>query len=95
MAKDQQPGILAQLSETLTLVLSGLLTGFGQRVLVTEFLQNTRDSIAAGIRAYDGGATSLADTLGNKGNMRWDDSLKHLYRSGFIPKDVFKANAMS
>ena len=93
--KEQQPGILARLSETLTFVLSqGLLTGFTQRVLVTEFLQNTSDPVAAGIRAYDGGATSLADALRYKGNVRWDDSLKALYRSGLIPEDVFKANAM-
>jgi twitching motility protein PilT len=93
--KDQQPGILARLSETLTFVLSqGLLTGFSQRVLVTEFLQNTSDAVAAGIRAYDGGATSLADALRYKGNLRWDDSLKGLYRTGMIPEDVFKANSM-
>ncbi|MEI6714203.1 MAG: ATPase, T2SS/T4P/T4SS family [Verrucomicrobiota bacterium] len=93
--KDQQPGILARLSETLTFVLSqGLLTGFNGRVMVTEFLQNTSDAVAAGIRAYDGGATSLADALRYKGNLRWDDSLRHLYRDGKIPEDIFKANAM-
>jgi hypothetical protein len=46
------------------------------------------------IRAYDGGATSLADALRYEGNLRWDDSLMHLYRAGKIPEDVFKANAM-
>ena len=93
--KDQHSGILARLSETLTFVLSqGLLTGFSQRVLVTEFLQNTCDAASAGIRAYDGGATSLADMLRYKGNLRWDDSLRQLYRAGLIPEDVFRANAM-
>ena len=94
--KEQQPGILARLSETLTFVLSqGLITGFNGRVLVTEYLQNTSDAVSAGIRAYDGGATSLADALRYKGNLRWDDSLMHLYRAGQIPEDVFKANAMA
>lgn len=93
--KDQHSGILARLSETLTFVLSqGLLTGFSQRVLVTEFLQNTNDATSAGIRTYDGGATSLADMLRYKGNLRWEDSLMQLYRAGRIPEDVFRANAM-
>lgn len=94
--KEQQPGILARLSETLTFVLSqGLITGFNGRVLVTEYLQNTSSAVSAGIRAYDGGATSLADALRYKGNLRWDDSLMYLYRAGKIPEDIFKANAMS
>ncbi len=94
--KEQQPGILARLSETLTFVLSqGLITGFNGRVLVTEYIQNTSDAVSAGIRAYDGGATSLADALRYRGNLRWDDSLLQLYRAGKIPEDVFKANAMS
>jgi len=93
--KEQQPGILARLSETLTFVLSqGLITGFNGRVLVTEYIQNTSDAVSAGIRAYDGGATSLADALRYKGNLRWDDSLLQLYRAGKIPEAVFKANAM-
>lgn len=93
--KEQQGGILQRLGETLTFVLSqGLLTGFSGRVLVTEYLQNTTDPVAAGIRSYDGAATSLVDALRVKGNMRWDDCLKQLYRSSLIPEDVFKANAM-
>lgn len=93
--KEQQHGILQRLGETLTFVLSqGLLTGFNGRVLVTEYLQNTTDPVSAGIRSYDGAATSLADALRVKGNLRWDDSLKKLYRDGLIPEDVFKANVM-
>jgi twitching motility protein PilT len=63
-------------------------------VLVTEYLQNTSDPVAAGIRAYDGAATSLVDALRVKGNMRWDDCLKNLYRNGHLPEDVFKANLL-
>ena len=93
--KEQQGGILQRLAETLTFVLSqGLLTGFNGRVLVTEYLQNTTDPVAAGIRSYDGAATSLTDALRVKGNMRWDDCLKQLYRSSLIPEDIFKANVM-
>ena len=91
--KEQQSGILQRLGETLTFVLSqGLLTGFSGRVLVTEYLQNTSDPVAAGIRSYDGAATSLTDALRVKGNLRWDQSLKQLYRNGLIPEDVFNAN---
>jgi twitching motility protein PilT len=94
--KEQQPGILHRLSETLTFVLSqGLLTGFNERVLVTEYLQNTSDAVSAGIRAYDGSATSLADALRYKGNLRWDQSLTNLYRSGRISEDVFNSNQLS
>ena len=93
--KEQQSGILQRLSETLTFVLSqGLLTGFNGRVLVTEYLQNTSDPVAAGIRSYDGAATSLVDALRVKGNLRWDQSLKGLYRAGQIPEEVFNANLM-
>ncbi len=93
--KDQQPGILHRLSETLTFVLSqGLLTGFNGRVLVTEYLQNTSDAVSAGMRAYDGSATSLADALRYKGNLRWDQSLINLYRAGHISEDVFNANLL-
>jgi twitching motility protein PilT len=93
--KDQQPGILHRLSETLTFVLSqGLLTGFNGRVLVTEYLQNTSEAVAAGMRAYDGSATSLADALRYKGNLRWDQSLINLYRAGHISEDIFNANLM-
>ncbi|RYD38261.1 MAG: hypothetical protein EOP86_01365 [Verrucomicrobiaceae bacterium] len=94
--KDQQGGILHRMSETLTFVLSqGLLTGFNGRVLVTEFLQNTSEAVAAGIRAYDGNATSLADALRYKGNMRWDQSMMQLYRSGQISEAMFNANLLS
>lgn len=93
--KDQQPGVLHRLSETLTYVLSqGLLTGFNGRVLVTEYLQNTSETVAAGMRAYDGSATSLADALRYKGNLRWDQSLINLYRAGHISEDVFNANLL-
>jgi twitching motility protein PilT len=93
--KEQQNSILSRLSETMTFVLSqGLLTGFHGRVLVTEYLQNTSDPVAAGIRAYDGAATSLVDALRVKGNMRWDECLKGLYRNGLLPEDVFKANLL-
>lgn len=93
--KDQHSAILSRLSETLTFVLSqGLLTGFNGRVLVTEYLQNTSDPVAAGIRSYDGAATSLTDALRVKGNLRWDDCLKKLYRDGHLPEDVFKANLL-
>ncbi|MFO1484256.1 MAG: ATPase, T2SS/T4P/T4SS family [Verrucomicrobiaceae bacterium] len=93
--KDQQPGILHRLSETLTFVLSqGLLTGFNGRVLVTEYLQNTSEAVAAGMRAYDGSATSLADALRYKGNLRWDQSLINLYRAGHISEDIFNANLL-
>lgn len=93
--KEQQPGILHRLSETLTFVLSqGLLTGFNGRVLVTEYLQNTSEAVAAGMRAYDGSATSLADALRYKGNQRWDQSLINLYRAGHISEDIFNANLM-
>jgi twitching motility protein PilT len=91
--KEMQGGILHRLSETLTFVLSqGLLTGFNGRVLVTEYLQNTSEAVAAGIRAYDGAATSLEDALRCKGNLRWEESIKQHYRSGLLPEDVFKAN---
>ena len=94
--KDQQSGILHRLSETLTFVLSqGLLPGFKGRVLVTEFLQNTSEAVAAGMRAYDGSATSLADALRYKGNMRWDQSMMQLYRSGQISEALFNANLLS
>lgn len=93
--KDQQSGILHRLSETLTFVLSqGLLTGFSGRVLVTEYLQNTSEAVAAGMRAYDGSATSLADALRYKGNLRWDQSLINLYKAGHISEDIFNANLM-
>jgi twitching motility protein PilT len=93
--KEQQAGILSRLSETLTFVLSqGLLTGFAGRVLVTEYLQNTNEAVAAGMRAYDGSATSLADALRCKGNLRWDQSLINLYRGGQISEDVFNTNLM-
>ena len=86
-------GILQRLSETLTFVLSqGLLTGFTGRVLVTEYLQNTSEAVAAGIRAYDGAAPSLEDALRHKGNLRWEESIKQHFRSGLLPEDVFKAN---
>ncbi|WP_113961980.1 type IV pilus twitching motility protein PilT [Roseimicrobium gellanilyticum] len=91
--KDQQPGVLNRLGETLTFVLSqGLLTGFQGRVLVTEYLQNTSDTVGAGIRAYDGNATSLADALRYKGNLRWDSSMMQLYREGMISEQVFSTN---
>jgi twitching motility protein PilT len=94
--KEQQPGILHRLSETLTFVLSqGLLTGFNGRVLVTEYLQNTSEAVSAGMRAYDGSATSLADALRYKGNLRWDQSLINLYRAGHISEDVFNANLLA
>lgn len=93
--KEQQPGILHRLSETLTFVLSqGLLTGFNGRVLVTEYLQNTTEAVSAGMRAYDGSATSLADALRYKGNLRWDQSLINLYKGGQISEDIFNANLM-
>jgi twitching motility protein PilT len=93
--KEQHSGILHRLSETMTFVLSqGLLTGFTRRVLVTEYLQNTSEPVSAGIRAYDGSATSLADALRSKGNLRWDQSLMELYREGLIPESVFNANLM-
>lgn len=93
--KEHQPSILHRLSETLTFVLSqGLLTGFNGRVLVTEYLQNTSEAVAAGMRAYDGSATSLADALRYKGNLRWDQSLINLYRAGHISEDIFNANLM-
>lgn len=93
--KEQQPAILHRLGETLTFVLSqGLLTGFNGRVLVTEYLQNTSESVAAGIRAYDGNATSLADALRYKGNLRWDQSLLQLYRAGTISENIFNANLL-
>jgi len=93
--KEQQPSILHRLSETLTFVLSqGLLTGFNGRVLVTEYLQNTSEAVAAGMRAYDGSATSLADALRYKGNLRWDQSLINLYRAGHLSEDIFNANLM-
>ena len=86
-------GALHRLSETLTFVLSqGLLTGFNGRVLVTEYLQNTSEAVSAGIRAYDGAATSLEDALRYRGNLRWEDSVKQQYRNGLLPEDVFKAN---
>ncbi|MEN3943763.1 ATPase, T2SS/T4P/T4SS family [Prosthecobacter sp. SYSU 5D2] len=93
--KEQQPGILHRLSETLTFVLSqGLLTGFNGRLLVTEYLQNTSDAVAAGMRAYDGSATSLADSLRYKGNLRWDQCLMNHYRAGLVSEDVFNANLL-
>lgn len=94
--KEQQGGILHRLGETMTFVLSqGLLTGFNGRVLVTEYLQNTSDPVAAGIRAYDGAATSLVDALRVKGNLRWNQSLKELYRNGQIPEDIFNTNLLT
>lgn len=91
--KEMHGGILQRLSETLTFVLSqGLLTGFTGRVLVTEYLQNTSEAVAAGIRAYDGAAPSLEDALRHKGNLRWEESIKQHFRSGLLPEDVFKAN---
>jgi twitching motility protein PilT len=91
--KEQQSGILHRLSETLTFVLSqGLLTGFSGRVLVTEYLQNTSEAVSAGMRAYDGSATSLADALRYKGNLRWDQCLLNLYKSGLISEDIFSVN---
>lgn len=94
--KDQQNGILQRLAETMTFVLSqGLLTGYKGRVLVTEYLQNTTDPVSAGIRSYDGAATSLVDALRVKGNLRWDESLKGLYRGGKLSEDVFKANLLA
>ena len=91
--KELQGSVLQRLSETLSFVLSqGLLTGFSGRVLVTEYLQNTSDTVAAGIRSYDGAATSLEDALRYKGNLRWNESLKQHYRDGLLPEDVFKAN---
>lgn len=93
--KDQQHGVLHRLGETLTFVLSqGLLTGFNGRVLVTEYLQNTSEAVSAGIRAYDGSATSLEDALRCKGNMRWNQSLMNLYREGKISEEVFNANML-
>ncbi|HBJ85720.1 MAG TPA: hypothetical protein DDZ88_17975 [Verrucomicrobiales bacterium] len=93
--KEQHVSILHRLGETMTFVLSqGLLTGFTRRVLVTEYLQNTSEPVSAGIRAYDGSATSLADALRSKGNLRWDQSLMELYREGLIPENVFNANLM-
>jgi len=94
--QDQHAGILQRLGETMTFVLSqGLLTGFKGRVLVTEYLQNTSDAVAAGIRVYDGTATCLADALKYKGNQRWDQSLMKLYREGQISEDVFNSNLIS
>ena len=91
--KEQQSGILHRLSETLTFVLSqGLLTGFNGRVLVTEYLQNTSEAVSAGMRAYDGSATSLEDALRYKGNLRWNQSLMNLYRAGRVSEDIFNAN---
>lgn len=91
--KEQQSGILHRLSETLTFVLSqGLLTGFNGRVLVTEYLQNTSEAVSAGMRAYDGSATSLEDALRYKGNLRWNQSLMNLYRAGQVSEDIFNAN---
>ena len=93
--KEQQNGILQRLAETLTFVLSqGLVTGFKGRVLVTEYLQNTSEPVASGIRSYDGAATSLVDALRVKGNVRWNDSLKGLYREGRLAEDMFKANLL-
>jgi len=93
--KDQHHGILHRLGETLTFVLSqGLLTGFSGRCLVTEYLQNTSEAVSAGIRAYDGSATSLEDALRCKGNMRWNQSLMSLYRDGRISEEVFNANML-
>jgi twitching motility protein PilT len=94
--KEQQNGILQRLAETMTFVLSqGLLTGFNGRVLVTEYLQNTTEPVSSGIRAYDGAATSLIDALRVKGNMRWDECLKGLYRGGQLSEEVFKANLLA
>jgi twitching motility protein PilT len=73
----------------------GLLTGFKGRVLVSEYLQNTSEPVSSGIRAYDGAATSLIDALRVKGNMRWDECLKTLYRGGKLSEDVFKANLLA
>lgn len=93
--KEQQHAILHRLGETLTFVLSqGLLTGFQGRVLVTEYLQNTSEAVSAGIRAYDGSATSLEDALRCKGNQRWNQSLMSLYRASRISEDVFNANKL-
>ncbi len=94
--KEQQSSILSRLSETLTFILSqALLTGFHNRVLVTEYLQNTGEAVAAGIRAYDGSATSLADALRYKGNLRWNTCLTDIYRQGIISEDVFRANTLA
>lgn len=94
--KEQQSGILHRLSETLTFVLSqGLLTGFNGRVLVTEYLQNTNEAVSAGMRAYDGSATSLEDALRYKGNLRWNQCLMNLYRGGQVSEDVFTANLLA
>jgi twitching motility protein PilT len=46
------------------------------------------------MRAYDGSATSLADALRYKGNLRWDQSLINLYRAGHISEDIFNANLL-
>jgi len=94
--KEQQSGILHRLSETLTFVLSqGLLTGFNGRVLVTEYLQNTNEAVSAGMRAYDGSATSLEDALRYKGNLRWNQCLMNHYRGGAISEDIFNANLLA
>ncbi len=94
--KDQHPAILNRLSETLTFILSqALLTGFSGRVLVTEYLQNTSHTVAAGMRAYQSGTTPLADALRYKGNLQWDQCLMSVFRAGRISEDVFRANLMN
>jgi twitching motility protein PilT len=94
--KDQHPAVLNRLSETMTFILSqALLTGFSGRVLVTEYLQNTSHTVAAGMRAYYGGATSLMDALRYKGNLQWDQCLMSVFRDGRISEEVFRANLMN
>ena len=93
--KEQHFAILHRLGQTLTFVLSqSLLPGFNGRVLVTEYLQNTSDTVAAGMRAYDGNATSLEDTLRYNGNRRWEESMLQLYRSEQISENIFKENLL-
>jgi len=53
------------------------------------------DAVAAGIRAYDGGATSLADALRYKGNLQWDQCLMAIFREGRLSEEVFRANTMN
>jgi twitching motility protein PilT len=94
--REQHPGVLNRLSETLTFVLSqGLITGFNGRVLVAEYLQNTCDATMAGIRSYDGNATSLADALRQRGNVRWNANMMELYRNGLIAEEIFRVNLIA
>ena len=93
--KEEHHAILHRLGETLTFVLSqGLLPGFNGRCLVTEYLQNTSDTVAAGMRAYDGNTTSLEDTLRYKGNRRWEESMMKLYRDEKISENIFNENLL-